>query len=107
MPRKKKLIPICCEICGNDNKSVLHKHHIVERTDINSNNDNFNLAVICANCHNMVHSGEIKIIGLYPSTKLPYERTLIFEKGGISNVPGINEPYYSPKPKSMRIYEKD
>jgi hypothetical protein len=107
VPRQKKLIPICCEICGNDNKPTLHKHHIVERTNINSNNDNFNLAVICANCHNMVHAGEIKIIGLYPSTKLPYKRTLIFERSGISNVPGITEPYYIPEPKQMRIYEKD
>ena len=40
-----------CEICGENNKATLHRHHIVERTEINTSNDDFNLAIICSNCH--------------------------------------------------------
>ena len=100
---KKKLEKIECEICGEKNKNVLHKHHIIARTKINTSNDPMNLAIICSNCHNKVHAGEIEIVGLYPSTKLPYGRTLIYKTNGVSNIPEITEPYFKPKPKQMRI----
>ena len=100
----QKLIPVVCEICGENNASVLHKHHIVERTDPNTTNHNFNLAVICANCHSKVHDGQIKIIGLYPSTQLPYHRTLVYEQDGVSNVPDIKDQYYISKPESMKVF---
>jgi hypothetical protein len=100
----KKLVPSICEICGENNTAVLHKHHIVERTDPNTSNDDMNLAVVCANCHNKIHAKIIKVIGLYPSTKLPYARTLVFEINGVSNVPGITDPYYTPKAKSMKVH---
>jgi hypothetical protein len=105
--RKEKLKYIVCEICGENNISTLHKHHIVPRTDVNSDNSWGNLAVLCSNCHNKIHHGTLKIIGVYPSTKLPYKRTVIFEDNGISNVPQITEPYYVPKAPSMRIYETE
>ena len=102
--RVKRLVPSICEICGETNTAVLHKHHIVERTDPNTSNDDMNLAIICANCHNKVHDKQIKIIGVYPSTKLPYARTLVYETGGVSNCPGITEPYYIPKANSSKVH---
>jgi hypothetical protein len=99
---------ILCEVCGEKDKSTLHKHHIIERTQLECTNDDYNLAVLCANCHSKVHSGKIKIIGIYPSTKLPYKRVLVFEEGGMPNVNGITEPYYKRKAKSMKVsYGKD
>jgi hypothetical protein len=102
--RIQKLIPSICEICGDSNIAVLHKHHIVERTDPNTSNDDMNLAIVCANCHNKIHAKMIKIIGLYPSTKLPYARTLVYEIDGKSNVPGISDPYYTPVANSMKVH---
>jgi hypothetical protein len=97
---------ISCEICGENNKAVLHKHHIVERTNPDTTNHDYNLAVICSNCHNLIHDKQINIIGLFPSTKPPYGRILVYERDGISNVPGLTETYYKAKAPSMRIYEK-
>ena len=99
-----KLPKIVCEICGENDKSTLEKHHIVERTEKNTDHNDWNLAIICANCHSKIHDKKIRIIGPYPSTQKPYNRTLVYEKNGVSNVPGITEPYYVPKPKSMRVY---
>jgi hypothetical protein len=66
-----------------------------------------NLAVICPNCHSQVHTGRIKIIGVFPSTQPPYGRTLVFKKDGVSNVPGLDEPYFKSQARSMRVYGKD
>lgn len=104
--RNEKLIPIVCEICGNDNKAVLHKHHIVERTDPNTSNHPLNLAVLCSNCHNKIHHNQIRIIGLFPSTKLPYKRTLVYEENGKINAPELVDPPFKSKATSMRIYDK-
>ena len=109
MVRRNKLIPNVCEICGNNNLAILHKHHIVERTDPNSTNHEMNLAIICANCHGKIHATppQIKIIGIFPSTKLPYKRTLVFEENGKSNAPGlINPPYKSLAPSMKVFYEQ-
>lgn len=103
-PKPKK---ISCEICNLTCKSVLHYHHIIPRTEPDCTDDWINVCVICSNCHNRVHSDEIKIIGIFPSTKIPYRRTLVFEENGSSNAPGIKEALYKPKLDSMRIYEKD
>lgn len=104
--KKEKLIPKVCEICGNDNIAVLHKHHIVERTDANTTNDDFNLAVICSNCHNRIHADppQIKVIGVFPSTKLPYKRTLVYEENGKSNAPGLVAPPYKATAPSMKVF---
>jgi hypothetical protein len=98
-----KLKKVSCEICGESSKATLHTHHIVERTNPESTEDWSNLCVICANCHNKVHANTIKIIGVYPSTKPPYGRFLVFEENGISNLPGVKDPYIVSKPKSMRL----
>ena len=95
-----------CEICGEKDEATLHAHHIVERTELNTSNDDMNTAVLCANCHNKLHLGTaLKIIGVFPSTKPP-GRMLIYTLNGICNVPGMEneKPYYIPKNDSMRWY---
>lgn len=103
----KKLNKIICEICGENNKRTLQWHHIIPRTDINCTNNYLNLCCICANCHNLHHAGEIEILSLYPATKPPYGRILVYKKNGISNVPGLDDKYYAPQPKSMKYFGND
>lgn len=64
-----------CEVCGFDNPAALHIHHIIPRTDPRSSNNLNNLSVLCSNCHNRVHAGDITIIGVYSGTA---GRTLMF-----------------------------
>lgn len=78
---------IVCEICGENNSKILHKHHIIPRTEIGTTNDPINLAIICANCHTKHHAGVIEILGIVPSTKPPYGRTLVYEINGERNIP--------------------
>ena len=93
----KKPEKIQCEICGEKDKKILHRHHIVERTNINTSNQPFNLAVLCPNCHYKIHfSGDIKIIGVYPSTGVG-GRTLVYEINNKVNVEGINSAYFTSK----------
>jgi hypothetical protein len=103
--RKSKLIKDKCEIesCNVDDPHLLHFHHIIERTELNTNNNNFNLAILCANCHALTHSGRLKIIGVYPSTKLPNKRVLIYELDGKKNIEGIETPYVEFTNKSFKI----
>ena len=74
-----KLKKINCEVCGNNKKSVLHIHHIIPRMDPRSTNKVGNLAVLCSNCHNEVHCGDITIIGVYKSTD--GRKLMWFKKG--------------------------
>jgi 5-methylcytosine-specific restriction endonuclease McrA len=90
-----KLKKEICEICGVDYS--LHKHHVIERTEKDTNNKNHNLAILCANCHGLVHSKVIKIIDIFPSTQQPYSRTVVYVKDGVCNVPGIEERYTARK----------
>jgi hypothetical protein len=103
--RKKKLIKAKCEIvsCGVEDPALLHLHHIIERTEINTTNNEFNLAILCANCHAMTHAGRLKIIGVYPSTQPPNGRTLVYELDGKRNV-DIDIPYVNFTNKSFKIY---
>ena len=96
---------IQCEICGEKNKKILHRHHIVERKDINTSNHPFNLSVLCPNCHGKTHRGEIKIIGVYPSTGVG-GRTLVYEINNKINVDGINSAYFTYKAPSMEVKGK-
>lgn len=104
-----KLIKNKCEIasCSVTDKNLLHLHHIIERTEVNTTNHDFNLAILCANCHALTHSGRLKIIGVYPSTQLPNKRTLIYELDGKRNIEGIDIPYVSFKNKSFKIGDDD
>jgi hypothetical protein len=94
-----------CEVCNENDEKILHLHHIVERVDPNCTNDNSNLAILCPNCHSSLHLGRIKIVGVFPSTKLPNKRTLVFVKDGVCNVPGMEneQPAYVAKPESMKV----
>lgn len=95
-----------CEVCGCTDKEVLHHHHIIEQTEKNTSNDPFNLAVLCANCHNLLHqSDKLEIIGVYPSTA-KYGRILIYKLNGKQNIPGINEPYFKPTNPQTKLFGK-
>jgi len=104
-----KLVKNKCEIesCNVTDPKLLHLHHIIERTEINTTNNDFNLAILCANCHALTHSGRLKIIGVYPSTQLPNGRTLIYELDGKKNIEGIDKPYVEFKNKSFQVHGKN
>lgn len=103
-----KLIKNKCEIesCNVTDSKLLELHHIIERTELNTTNHDFNLAILCANCHAMTHTGRLKIIGVYPSTLPPNGRTLIYELDGKRNIEGIDTPYIEFKNKSFKIGSK-
>ena len=105
MMRRKKRPKIVCEVCGEENQSVLHRHHIVERTEIETTNDDFNIAIVCANCHAKIHTGELEIVGVFPGTRPPTGRILVYRINGICNVPGMEDAVPPrPKPQSMKYY---
>ena len=66
--RQPQLVKNNCEICGFDRPAALNFHHIIPRCDPRCSNDNHNLAIVCHSCHDLIHAGEITIIGVYPST---------------------------------------
>jgi hypothetical protein len=102
---KTRLIKNRCEIdgCGMTDPNALHLHHIIERTEQNTTNHNYNLAIICANHHELVHAGRLRIIGVYPATIPPNNRILVYELDGKRNVEGIDVPMVSFKNKSFAI----
>lgn len=102
-----KLIKNKCEIesCDIMDSKLLELHHIIERTELNTTNHDFNLAILCANHHAMIDTDRLKIIGVYPSTKLPNKRTLIYELDGVKNL-DIDVPYVQFKNKSFKIGDK-
>jgi len=66
-----------CEICGLADRAILHRHHIIPRQDSRSTNGDANLAVLCPNCHSKTHTGELVILGIYPSTE---GKTLVWHR---------------------------
>lgn len=103
MKKVKNLVLDKCEIEGCNEVDNLHLHHIIERTEIDTNNHQFNLSILCPNHHSYVHSGRLKIIGVFPSTQLPNGRTLVYELDGKRNIEGIDKPYVEFKNKSFKI----
>jgi len=99
-----KLIKNKCEIedCNITDSDALHFHHIIERTKVNTTNHPFNIAILCAVHHELTHSNKLKIIGVYPSTRLPNHRTLVYEINGKKNI-DIEESYVKFKNKSFKI----
>lgn len=81
-----------CEVCNMEKKSILHRHHIIPRTDPRSTNSDNNLACLCPNCHSLVHSGDIIIIGLYQTTD--GLKLMWFRKG---EEPPISEEFWKVK----------
>jgi len=63
-----KLAKERCEICGYDKRAALNIHHIIPKRDPRCTNNNNNLAIVCHSCHDLIHEGEITIIGVYSST---------------------------------------
>ena len=61
---KRKLVKNKCEIetCSVSDPNLLELHHIIERTEANSTNHSFNLAILCANCHAMTQTGRLKYV---------------------------------------------
>ena len=52
---KKHSLPLFCEICLNNDKTVLEVHHIKEHA-ITLDNSKDNLRVYCSSCHSLVHN---------------------------------------------------
>jgi hypothetical protein len=100
---KKKLILDKCEIEGCNETQCLHLHHLIPRKDINTTNNSTNLVILCPNHHSFCHAGLLKIIGIYPSTRLPNGRTVVYELNGKRNI-DIDEPLVNAKPKSFKIF---
>lgn len=102
--KNQKLIKNKCEIdgCIVSDPEVLELHHIIERTDINTSDHPNNLAILCANHHAYLHCGLLKIIGVFPSTKLPNKRVLVYELNGKKNI-DIDEPYFNYEPPKYKI----
>jgi hypothetical protein len=100
-----KLIKNKCEIesCTITDPHLLELHHIIERTEVNTTNHPFNLSILCPNHHSYVHSGRLKIIGIYPATCPPNNRVLVYELDGKKNIEGINEPYVKFTNKSFKV----
>lgn len=64
MTRKK----LKCDVCGEVDSKILNRHHIIPQCDERCTNKDFNISILCPNCHTKVHEGDIIIIGLYQST---------------------------------------
>lgn len=103
-----KLEKINCEVCGEKNKEVLHAHHIEERTSVDCSNNNWNMIVICPTEHSKIHNGDIKIIGVWPSTS-GNGRKVVYIKDGVCNFPALEfeQPPFKNNNKSMKIYDKE
>lgn len=104
----EKLCPkVRCEVCEETEKSTLHRHHIVERTDARCTNHPFNLVVLCANCHNMVHAGRVVIKGVWPGNRPPAGRLVVYVKDGVCNFPELEneKPYFVSSTKSMKLWK--
>lgn len=89
----QKLHKEFCEIEGCDvtEPAMLHWHHVIGRKEEGTSNDPFNLAVLCANHHNMFHrTDRLKFIGVFPSTT-KYGRKLIYILDGVCNCPELLE----------------
>jgi hypothetical protein len=92
----KKPKKLFCEVCLYDIPAALHLHHIIPRCDSRSTNHSNNLAVLCATCHNLVHSGDITIIGVYSSTTPTGRKLMFFKKG---EEPPLERKYWKVLPE--------
>ena len=97
-----KLIKHFCEICKFDRPAALNFHHIIPRCDPRSSNDNHNLAVVCHTCHDLIHAGEITIIGVYSSTG---GRKLMWFR--IGEDPPLEREFWKIKDNPMVVMRKE
>lgn len=98
MTRKK----ISCDVCGERNGKILNRHHIIPQCDERCTNKDYNISILCPNCHTNVHEGEIIIIGLYQSTS---GWKLIWYKKG--EEPPIEKDFWLIKQNPLILRRKD
>jgi len=98
---QKKLIKESCEICGDPRKSALNIHHIIPKCDPRCTNNNYNLSIVCHTCHDLIHAGEIVIIGVYDSTD---GRKLMFFRQG--EAPPLEKIFWKVKDNPMVVRRK-
>jgi hypothetical protein len=72
-----------CQICGNDDVSLLEIHHILPVTE-NANHDPKHMIVLCANCHRKATRNKISQEALYSSKSrksniIPFPRSATAE----------------------------
>lgn len=96
-----KLFKEACEICGYNNEAALNIHHIIPRCDSRCSNNNYNLSVVCHTCHDLIHAGQITIIGVYDSTN---GRKLMFFKQG--EEPPLEKQYWKVKDNPLILRRK-
>jgi len=104
MRRFKKQIKLKkdrCEVCGFNNPSALNIHHIIPKCDPRCTNNNYNLSIVCHTCHDLIHAGEITIIGVYDSTS---GRKLMFFRQG--EVPPLEKTFWKVKDNPMVVRHK-
>lgn len=87
----KKLIKSNCEIfdCNINDKDLLHYHHIIPRSNFDCTNDSSNIAILCANHHELLHSNKLIILGVINSTRPPNKRTLVYKINDVCNMPEL------------------
>jgi len=93
-----KLKKDICEICGYSNPAALNIHHIIPRCDHRCTNNNYNLSIVCHICHDLIHAGQITIIGVYDSTD---GRKLMWFKEG--QEPPIEKQFWKIKDNPLVI----
>lgn len=64
----KKLVDKKCFFCDLDLYETLDVHRIVAGCN-GGNYNNYNSITVCANCHRLIHAGEILVDKKYMSTK--------------------------------------
>jgi uncharacterized protein YlaI len=89
-----------CEIC-NKESVLLDKHHIHSRS-LGGKDNPGNIALLCANCHKLIHVNLLIIEGKFPSTNAK-GYSIVWRKYNEPNILGFEEPkcYIS---KDLRIY---
>lgn len=96
-----KLVKKQCEVCGFDRSAALNFHHIIPRCDPRCSNDNHNLAIVCHTCHDLIHAGEITIIGVYSSS---CGRKLMWFKAG--EEPPLEKEFWLVKDNPLVLRKK-
>ena len=96
MSKNRRLIKSKCEIfgCSVKDEELLHLHHIIERTQVGTNNKPQNLAILCPNHHTMVHTGKLTILGVVSATIQPNNRILVYVLDVVRNI-DIEVPTYT------------
>jgi hypothetical protein len=77
-----------CEICQKEYESC-DKHHITSKMYGGSNRPG-NIAIICPNCHRLVHKGLVIIEGRFMS--LPKGNIVAWHKHNEDSITGVKDP---------------